>query len=255
MRYFVWLSYDGSGFSGWQYQKKLPHNHTVEGTLEQAFSTLLRQPIDLVASGRTDAGVHATTQVAHFDTEQNITGFTLDNLAYKLNIYLPPQISVNKITEVAPGWHARFDAISRTYTYIIGSKKTPFEHQRVWPYFNPLNIQLMQQCCQLLIGQHDFSSFSRTQTDVDNFYCNIFNCTLKQKENNIILNITANRFLRGMIRAIMGTLVLAGKGKISANDFNQIIAQKNRSAAGPAAPPYGLYLSNVAYPNLTKPKE
>ncbi|MBL3654573.1 tRNA pseudouridine(38-40) synthase TruA [Fulvivirga sediminis] len=246
MRYFFEISYHGKKYHGWQRQKNAI---SVQQVVEDAMSLILNQSIVITGSGRTDTGVHCKQQFFHADLEQEIdTG----KLRYNLNSYLPEDISINAIFAVNEEAHARFTATSRSYEYYVSKQKNPFYHDMSFIFVKPMDITTMNQAASLLIGEHDFESFSKVKTDVNNFWCNITEAVWMDHEEYYVFHISANRFLRGMVRAIVGTLFLVGSGKLSINDFQQIINNKNRRDAGAAAPPQGLFLTRVVYPEDTR---
>lgn len=245
MRYFIKLAYKGTNYFGWQYQ---PDAISVQETLNKALSTLLRINIDILGAGRTDSGVHAKEMFAHFDYETEIdTG----KLVYKLNSFLPKDIAVFEIVKVHDEAHARFDATKRTYEYHIHTKKNAFECDDSWYYSLPLDVEKMNEACKILFEYIDFECFSKTHTDVNTFNCKIFEANWKQNEEKLVFTISADRFLRNMVRAIVGTMINIGSGKVSLNDFRKIIESKNRSKAGFSVPAHGLYLTKIEYPYLS----
>lgn len=244
-RFFVKLSYDGTVYSGWQIQPGAP---TVQQTLNNALSILLREDVETTGAGRTDAGVHATTFVAHFDTQKTRDELDIPPLIHKLNRILPSDIAILQIEAVLPEVHARFSALSRTYHYFICTRKDPFLVGRSWLFQRKLNMEAMQQAAELLLGYEDFESFSKTNTQVKTFLCRISRAKWEQEEGLLKFEITADRFLRNMVRAIVGTLVEVGLGKISPNDFADIIESKDRSQAGYSVPACGLFLTDIQYP-------
>jgi tRNA pseudouridine38-40 synthase len=242
-RYFIQLSYKGTPYHGWQIQ---PNAVTVQEVLTRALSTILREEIEVTGAGRTDTGVHASFFMAHFDSQKKDLN-TNKNIVFKLNSYLPKDIAIQRILKVNQEAHARFDAKSRTYHYYIHQQKDPFltESSYYFPY--KLDVELMNKACDLLDQFTDFTSFSKLHTDVKTNNCVIKDAQWKQEQHQLIFEITADRFLRNMVRAIVGTLIDVGKKKISLNDFIEIIESKNRSAAGVSAPAHGLFLSNIEY--------
>ena len=206
---------------------------------------LLRQKVSITGSGRTDTGVHALQQYFHFDFNE-----ILDHhkFIYKLNSFLTPDISIKAIKCVNADAHARFSATERSYIYKINQTKDPFEHHLSYSFSKKLNIKQMQKACESLVGERDFKSFSRVKTDVNNFICNVFHAEWCEQDEKLTFNISANRFLRGMVRCIVGTMLSVGEGKVSLDQFNSIINAKDRTRAGRAVPPEGLYLSKVIYP-------
>jgi tRNA pseudouridine38-40 synthase len=243
MRYFIELSYKGTNYHGWQIQENAD---SVQAQLNKALATILRQPIETLGSGRTDTGVHATQQFAHFDIENPVADAT--KLVYRLNAILPFDIAVKQIFLVSDETHARFDAISRSYEYHITTQKSPFLKDLSYFFPNSVDIKLMNEAATKLLGEKDFASFSKVHTDVNNFFCTISRAEWEQKADMLIFHITANRFLRGMVRAIVGTLLEVGLKKITVSDFENIITLKNRNTAGRNAPPEGLFLTEVKYP-------
>lgn len=243
MRYFIKLAYDGSPFHGWQVQDNA---HSVQQELESAMSTLLRHKIELTGCGRTDTGVHATCFYAHFDTPDAISDTS--DFIYRLNCLLPKSIATYTLLSVPDQAHARFDAISRTYQYHIHHERNPFLEMRSYYRYEALNLDIMRVAFPILMGEHDFSCFSKTHTQVKTNMCNITYLNLEQIDHQIIFTITANRFLRGMVRAIMGTLLNISSQKINQDDLKNILKSKNRSLAGESVPPYALYLTDIQYP-------
>lgn len=241
MRYFIEFSYNGATFFGYQIQ---PNQITVQEELEKALSTILREEIKTTGAGRTDTGVHAKKIFAHFDTHQILD----ENLPKRLNAFLPPSISIKRIFSVNDDLHARFSAVSRTYEYHISTEKNPFTEGLAWQMWRKsLDIDKMNEACKILFEYEDFTSFSKLHTDVKTNNCKIYHAEWKQINNQIIFTISANRFLRNMVRAIVGTMVEVGLGKIQPQDLHQIIQQKHRNSAGASAPAHGLFLVNVEY--------
>lgn len=242
MRYFFEITYNGSGYAGWQSQANAIGVQTV---VEDALSKLFRTPVKIVGSGRTDTGVHCAQQFFHTDIEKP---FKPDDLIHRLNSFLPRDIAIRSIRKVKPNASARYDAIARSYEYHITTIKDPLLIGLALHYFKPVNIQTMNRAAALLRGEHDFECFSKVKTDVNHFLCNIKKASWKQEGNRLVFTITANRFLRGMVRAIVGTLLDVGTGKISVQDFQRIISSKDRKKAGANVDPHGLYLVQVKYP-------
>ena len=242
MRYFLVISYCGTKYHGWQRQ---PNSSSIQETIEGAISIILKQKILLVAAGRTDAGVHAINMYAHFDASINVE--IESKLVFLLNSFLDHTINIKKIIKVVDKAHARFDAISRTYKYKISFCKDPFKHQRYFELRNEINFKKIKTASKSLLLHNDFKSFSKTRTDVKNYLCNISKVDWKLKNDQAVFTITANRFLRNMVRTIVGTLIEVGKNKISIDDFNNIIIQRDRAKAGFSVPACGLYLLNVEY--------
>lgn len=241
MRYFIELSYNGKKYHGWQIQ---PDVISVQEKLNKAISILYQQEIQVVGAGRTDTGVHASQMFAHFDTEKNIQG----DLVFKLNSILPEDIVVYKVFLVDTEKHARFDATSRSYEYKICLGRNPFLLDFSWQIHSQKpNINLMNEAAKLLLEYEDFQTFSKVKTEVYTFNCNVTEAFWVQKENELTFHITANRFLRNMVRAIVGTLVDVGFEKISIDDFRKIIESKNRGNAGLSVPAKGLFLTQIKY--------
>lgn len=241
MRYFITFSYQGSSYHGWQRQ---PDAISVQQTLEEAMTLLLKEVIVLVGAGRTDAGVHATMMVAHFDTEVD---FYFDELIHRLNAYLDESIAILGIKEVASTAHARFDAISRSYEYWIVQKKNPFLDHAAYYVTHPLAIEKMNEAATLLLEYEDFECFSKSNTDVYTYLCDITKAEWKIEDERLVFYITANRFLRNMVRAIVGTLLEIGKGKMNLEEFKSVLDSKDRRKAGASVPAKGLYLTNIQY--------
>lgn len=217
--------------------------------MNKALSVLLHTTINLMGAGRTDTGVHAKEMFAHFDFEPS---FDIPNLIHKLNSYLPKDIVVYTIIPVHPEAHCRFDALKRTYEYHIHSLKDPFLHDLSWYFHQQLDLDLMNEAAKLLFEHTDFQCFSKVNTDVNTFDCTIFEANWKQENNCLVFTISANRFLRNMVRAIVGTLVNVGLHKITLVDFNAIIESKSRDKAGFSVPAHGLYLTEIEYDYITK---
>ncbi len=244
-RYFTQLSYKGTDFHGWQIQ---PNAVTVQETLEKAFSLILRETIKIIGCGRTDTGVHARQFYAHFDCDT--AAYDLDKLAFKLNTILPKSITIQHIFPVSSEAHARFDATSRTYKYYLAKVKMPFAYEQSYYYSFPLNISAMNDAAKKLLDYTDFTSFSKLHTDVKTNNCVIKEAYWEETDEQLIFTITADRFLRNMVRAIVGTLLEVGKGKCSVERFCEIIEAKDRGKAGSSAPAEGLFLHKIVYPFL-----
>lgn len=242
-RYFIELAYNGTRFHGWQIQ---PNAQSVQGLLEHALGTICREKISVTGAGRTDAGVHASYFVAHFDSEN----IPLDHsdFTYKVNSFLGPDLVIFRISKVGSETHARFSAISRTYHYYITMQKDPFAQETAWYFKRELDVYQMNVACAVLFDYIDFTSFSRLHTDVKTNNCTIYYARWSQKGNQLVFTIKADRFLRNMVRAIVGTLVEVGQGKLSIDGFRKIIEAKDRGAAGASVPSEGLFLANIAYP-------
>lgn len=244
MRYFITLSYDGAAYNGWQIQPNAP---SVQETLQKALSTLLRTTTEIVGAGRTDTGVNASFMVAHFDFGTAFNTDELTQLSYKLNKFLPADIAIHDIRPVSDDMHARFSATSRTYHYYIVTEKTPFEPY-AYRYPQPLNFDLMNQACQLLLTTSDFTSFAKLHTDTKTNICTVTYAHWQQLTPiKWQFTITANRFLRNMVRAIVGTLLDVGRGTITLQQFQQIIEKKDRCSAGNSVPGNALFLSDIKY--------
>ena len=241
MRYFIKLAYNGTNYHGWQHQ---PNASSIQETLNKAVSVVLNSEINLMGAGRTDTGVHAKEMFAHFDFE---TPFAIVSLVHKLNSYLPKDIVINDLIPVHNEAHARFDATKRTYEYHINTFKDVFLQDRSWYFHQKLDIAVMNEAAKILFNHTDFQCFSKVNTDVNTFDCTIFRAYWQQENNNLVFTISANRFLRNMVRAIVGTLVNVGLHKITLDDFNEIIKSKNRDKAGFSVPAHGLYLTKIDY--------
>lgn len=244
-RYFIYLAYDGTNYHGWQVQ---PNGVSVQGTLMKALSTFLRQEVEVVGAGRTDAGVHASLMVAHFDYEGELSTEVLTD---KLNRLLPPDISIYKVVPVKCEAHARFDATSRTYNYYITTAKKPFRRQYTCRLFGQTpDVEKMNEAARLLFNYTDFTSFSKLHTDVKTNNCRIMHAEWTQvSEDEWVFTIQADRFLRNMVRAIVGTLLDVGRGKLSLADFCRVIEQKDRCKAGSSVPGNALFLVDITYPD------
>jgi len=241
-RYFFEITYLGTPYNGWQSQDNATGVQTL---VEKALSTILREQIGIVASGRTDTGVHCVQQFFHADIK---TTFEAEKLIIQLNSFLPRFIAIRSIKKVKPEASARYDAVERTYEYRITRVKDPLQVGYSHYYFKPTDIKVMNRAAALLVGTHDFKSFSKVKTDVNHFVCTIKSAKWNQKGDRIVFTIVANRFLRGMVRAIVGTLLDVGSGKFTVSDFRNIIKSRNRGNAGMNVPPEGLYLVQVKYP-------
>lgn len=246
MRYFIQLAYNGKAYHGWQIQ---PNAVTVQETIENALSTLLNTKLSIVGAGRTDTGVHASQMFAHFDYEKELLR---EDLKYKLNSFLPNDISIQEIFEVNPEAHARFNAIKRTYNYRIALTKNVFDFDFSYYVQMPLDINKMNAACDLLLQYKDFQCFSKSHTDVKTYNCKIETAYWVQEDNMLTFTISADRFLRNMVRAIVGTLLNIGLGKLNVDAMHDIIKSKNRSKAGFSVPAKGLYLTEVIYPEHIK---
>lgn len=245
MRYFMRLAYRGAPFHGWQSQ---PGEVTVQSTLEAALSTVTRQPVKITGAGRTDTGVNARMMTAHFDLEKPIT----DNAAVvrSVNSLVGKDIAVYEIRETAPDWHARFDAKSRTYHYYAVPEKSPFFYPLSWKAPAGLDYGAMNRAAEILLETEDFTSFSKLHTDTKTNICHVTHARWHEVEavpGAMVFVITADRFLRNMVRAVVGTLVEVGRGKMSIEQFRRVVEARNRCAAGTSMPPQALFLWEVEY--------
>lgn len=241
-RYFIYSAYDGTNYCGWQVQ---PNGISIQSRLEDALGTLLREKTAVTGAGRTDSGVHAKLMTAHFDAIINDPDETFTE---KLNRILPEDISILKLRKVKEDSHARFDAVSRTYKYYITNKKDPFNKNYVWRIRHALDTDKMNEAAATLFDYTDFTSFSKLHTDVKTNNCKIMRAEWQKKDDIYIFTIQADRFLRNMVRAIVGTLYEIGRHKIRIDQFREIIEQKDRRKAGTSVPAHGLFLTNVEYP-------
>ncbi|WP_103070967.1 tRNA pseudouridine(38-40) synthase TruA [Aquimarina sediminis] len=244
MRYFLELSYDGTPYHGWQRQ---PNAISIQEVLEESLSTILRNKIVVFGAGRTDTGVHATQIMAHFDHESELE---LNQLKYKLNAILPAEIAIRKVDEVQKNAHARFDAVSRSYEYHVTLVKDPFRIKKSYYFKKELDINRMNEAAKLLLNYTNFKCFSKSKTDVKTYNCNITNAVWENNGNHLVFKISANRFLRNMVRAIVGTLIEIGEHKLTNEDLAAIIKNEDRSQAGYSVPAHGLYLTAVEYSNI-----
>jgi tRNA pseudouridine38-40 synthase len=242
-RYFLEIAYKGTNYHGWQIQANA---HTVQAELNQALAHILRYPVDTIGSGRTDTGVHARQQFVHFDTAEAIAD--TQYFMYRLNACLPEDLAAYRIFAVSPQANVRHDAISRSYEFHIHRQKNPFLHTLSYHYNYPLNLDKMNEAAQILLNYTDFESFSKVKTDVDHFECTISEARWEEKGKYLIFHITANRFLRGMVRTLVGTMLDIGREKTEIADFEKIIQARDRRKAGRIVPPEGLYLTAVRYP-------
>lgn len=259
MRYFLQLSYNGSAFHGWQSQ---PNAVSVQETVEKAISTVARRPVAVTGAGRTDAGVHARRMFAHFDLEDEIREkgkflLSLDRLCGR-------DVAFHDLVEVSPEAHARFDATERTYKYLVIFHKSPFLSGLAWHSPSRLDTEKMNEAAAILTDTSDFTSFAKLHSDAKTNICDVRNALWTPLSDSgksgfsipgegIVFTISADRFLRNMVRAVVGTLVEVGRGKITVNDFREIIERKDRCAAGTSMPPGGLYLWDIKYPFITTP--
>ena len=244
MRYFVWFSYDGTAYHGWQIQ---PNGNSVQEELQRALSTLLRQDISVTGAGRTDAGVHARVMVAHFDLGGHET-FDMKDLAYKLNRILPKDIAVEKVEPVSDDMHARFSATSRTYHYYIHTRKDPFRRAYSCELHYELDFEKMNEAGRILTTYEDFGAFCKAHSDVKTTLCKVTKAAwIQTSDSSWYFEITANRFLRNMVRAVVGTLIDVGRGRLSLEEFRKVIEGKRRTEAGESMPANALFLEEVKY--------
>ena len=243
MRYFLEIAYDGTGYHGWQTQ---PNARSVQEVLTKGMETILRQPLDTVGSGRTDTGVHASQQFVHFDVA---TALPEEGFCQRLNRLLPDDISALRLYPVGLQAHARFDAIHRTYTYRITQEKNPFLPRYAHYLNRPLDLGKLNQAAALLLDYEDFTTFSKVKGDTLHYRCQMHQAGWQQQGPELVFTIRANRFLRGMVRLVVGTLLDVGTGKITVADFQAILASQDRRQSSGAAPAPGLFLSQVAYPD------
>jgi len=246
LRYFLEIAYNGKNYHGWQIQ---PDAVSVQEVLEDALSTQLRDTIKITGAGRTDTGVHARQLFAHFDCPE-VTD--CEKIVFQLNSLLPKDISVKKIIPVKEDAHARFDAVEREYEYLITLKKDPFQIEFMHLIHKKPNVEAMNNACKILLGHQDFQCFSKNKTGVKTYYCDIKLAHWKLNGDQLVFTIRADRFLRNMVRAIVGTLLEVGSGKITCDDLRTIIESKHRSNAKTSAPAKGLYLTKVVYPYALK---
>ena len=250
MRYFAELSYKGTDYCGWQRQ---PNSPSVQQTIEEALSTILRESVEVVGAGRTDTGVHAAFYVAHFDTSRPIANPS--DFVYHLNALLPEDIAFGRIYEVNSEAHARFDATEREYRYYIEPRKNPFTRATSWQLTTPLNVNAMNRAAQVLLTTEDFTTFAKLGSNNTNNICHIFRAEWIEIECGMLVFVfRANRFLRNMVRAVVGTLVDVGRGKITPEEFADIVASRNLSRSSSSAPAAGLFLTDVSYNGLEKDK-
>jgi tRNA pseudouridine38-40 synthase len=240
-RFFLYLAYNGQNYCGWQRQ---PNGISVQQTLEAALGTLLRTPTSLTGAGRTDAGVHARRMVAHFEMDLPAS----PALVERLNGILPADIAIDRMVPVRADAHARFDAVSRTYSYYITYRKEVFGRELCYRLKKPLDLRRMNDAAQLLLEYSDFTSFSKLHTDTATNRCDIREAAWQAEGDGLVFTIRADRFLRNMVRAIVGTLIEVGRGKCSLDDFRRIIESCDRAKAGTSAPAHALYLTDIVYP-------
>lgn len=242
MRYFLEVAYDGTNYHGWQAQ---PNALAVQAVLDDCLSKVLRQPISTTGSGRTDTGVHASQQFVHFDVVQALDP---QQVIFRLNRILPNDISAKNLYLVPDEAHARFDAVARTYHYHITLIRNPFKRYYAWYHSRALDVQKMNEAAAVLLKYEDFTTFSKVKGDTNHYRCTMYEAEWRQEGQEFIFTIRANRFLRGMVRLVVGTLMDVGRGKLTVAQFEQIITSQDRSKASGAAPAEGLYLAKVEYP-------
>lgn len=241
MRYFIEFSYNGKNYFGYQIQ---PNDISVQEELEKALSTILREPIKTTGAGRTDTGVHAKKMFAHFDTEKILD----DQLCHKMNSFLPADISIKRIFPVRNDFHARFDATFRTYEYYISLEKNPFTQDSAWQLWRRnIDLAKMNEACEILFEYEDFTSFAKLHNDNKTNLCKMYKAEWEQNGTELKFAVSANRFLRNMVRAIVGTMIEVGSGKLQPEDVRKVIENKNRNSAGVSAPAHALYLVDVGY--------
>ena len=242
MRFFIELSYNGRDYHGWQYQ---PNAISVQEVIEQTLSTLFHETLRLVGAGRTDTGVHAQQMFAHFDATLD---FSTEKLIFNFNSFLPKDIAIHNIFKVDNKAHARFDAISRTYKYIIKIPKNAFSFNNAYYLKSELNVEKMNDAAKILLDYENFQCFSKSNRDVPPYNCKIIEAEWAGVKNELIFTIKANRFLRNMVRAIVGTMINIGSGKLNVEQLHDIIKSQDRTKAGASVPGYALYLTKIEYP-------
>lgn len=241
-RYFLHLAYNGKAYHGWQVQ---PGDTTVQGVLEHCLSLKLKQPVSLIGCGRTDTGVNARNFYAHFDSEPIADAA---ELVHRLNVFLPNDITVFSCWQVSPDFHARFDALSRTYHYYVTRKKNPFHIDDALYVYGDIDVERMNEAAQILFEYSDFTSFSKLHTQVKTNNCSIMEARWLETNDLLVFRIKADRFLRNMVRAVVGTLLEVGKGKMDLAGFRSVIEKKDRCSAGTSMPAHALFLEEVSYP-------
>ncbi len=244
MRYFIELRYKGAAYCGWQRQNDVP---SVQQTLERALSTLLRVDTEVVGAGRTDTGVNASYYVAHFDSDVALEDVA--QFVYKLNLILPEDIAIFRIREVAPEAHARFDAVQREYRYYIEQTKNPFTRDGSWQYYVPLDVDAMNRAAECLLRYEDFTSFAKLNSNNKTNICHISHAEWVRDGERLCFTVVADRFLRNMVRALVGTLVDVGRGRYTPEQFEEIVASRDLSRSSGGVPAQGLFLSDVRYPD------
>jgi tRNA pseudouridine38-40 synthase len=242
LRYFFQISYKGTKYHGWQIQKNAI---SIQQVIQEKLKQLTNEHIEITGSGRTDTRVHAKQQYFHADLKSEID---TKDFKYHINAILPKDILVRSIQKVNPEAHARFDAVTRSYEYVIIPHKDPFRLNETYIYQRFIDLDKLNAASEILVGKHNFRSFSKVKTQVNNFNCEVYSASWQQDEDRVVFHIKANRFLRGMVRAIVGTLLMVNEGKIEISTIREIMASQDRSKAGRSAPPDGLYLSEINYP-------
>ena len=246
MRYFLKLSYFGKAYHGWQNQ---PDSISVQEVLEQNLSKVLPFSVAIVGAGRTDAGVHARQMFAHFDASEDLD---CEDLAYKLNSMLPKDIAISEVFQVRKDAHARFDAVARSYEYHLLQYKDVFAYDQAWYFRYELDLEKMNKAAEILKEYSDFQCFSKSRTDVHTYNCRIDEAKWVEKDGKLIFHITADRFLRNMVRAVVGTLLEIGQGKQPVEYIHEVIKSKDRGKAGTSVPAHGLYLTRIEYPETIR---
>lgn len=242
VRYFFDIAYNGSAYHGWQSQNNALG---IQQIIEEKLLLIIRRQIEITGSGRTDTGVHAMQQIFHADFEVEIN---TDDLRFHLNSVLPKDIFIRNIVPVVPEAHARYDACRRTYQYRIVCEKDPFRLKQAYYYHRPVRLDILNEAAARLVGRYDFQAFSKVKTDVNNYFCQIDHASWQWNGSVYCFNISADRFLRGMVRAIVGTLLLVNEEKLKVLDIEQIMMSRDRKKAGRSVPPEGLFLMKVEYP-------
>lgn len=246
MRYCIFFAYDGTAYHGWQYQ---PNAVTVQQRLEEALFMVLRQKVSVTGAGRTDTGVHARHMACHFDHDAQLD---TTHLAFRLNSVLPADIAVSRVCVVAPDWHARFSATSRTYHYYITTHKSPFNRNYALRLYFALDVELMNKAATLLLTHQDFGCFCKSHSDNKTNICHVTQAQwTTMDDGTLCFTISANRFLRNMVRAIVGTLIEVGKHRLDVEGFRQVLMSGKRTKAGESVPAHGLFLEEVAYADTT----
>ena len=243
-RYFIYISYKGTSYHGWQLQ---PNSITIQKMVDNALNVILNEDVRTTGAGRTDAGVHALLFCAHFDSLSPDLGVN-KNLLFRLNSFLPEDISVSRIMKVLPDANARYSAISRTYKYYISGTKDPFFNSSSWFLHGDINLEAMNQACRILFLYSDFTSFSKLHSGSKTNICKIYDARWEKEDNRLVFTIQADRFLRNMVRAIVGTMIKIGFGRMNQKEFEEIIQARERCRAGTSAPAKGLFLTDIEYP-------